>query len=95
MIYWVVYDIASNRIRSKLADSLEAVGLTRIQQSVFAGTARRKVFWKMIRDYEQKIDELDKLFVLKLSARQMEEMHSKGFEGDMDLILGQKHTWIV
>lgn len=95
MIYWVTYDIATDRTRTKLAESLEVLGLLRIQKSVFAGKAPRKVFWKLVRDYEEKIEEEDKLFVLQLSEQQFRDMYALGLDEDPDRITGRISTLII
>ncbi len=95
MIFWVSYDIAHDRTRTKLADSLEVVGLIRIQKSVFAGAAPKKVFWRMISAYSEKMEDNDRLFVLKLSETQFRDMHALGLTEDMDRLLGKKTVLIL
>jgi len=38
MICWVMYDIKSDRARTKIAKTCEQAGLNRVQYSVFLGT---------------------------------------------------------
>jgi len=38
MICWVMYDIKSDRARTKIAKACEQAGLNRVQYSVFLGT---------------------------------------------------------
>jgi CRISPR-associated protein Cas2 len=38
MICWVMYDIKSDRARTKIAKACEQAGLSRVQYSVFLGT---------------------------------------------------------
>ena len=38
MICWVMYDIKSDRARTKIAKACERAGLHRVQYSVFLGT---------------------------------------------------------
>jgi CRISPR-associated endonuclease Cas2 len=40
--YLIAYDITDNRFRTQIADRLIAMGLERIQLSVFAGTVKIK-----------------------------------------------------
>ncbi|MCL4387457.1 MAG: CRISPR-associated endonuclease Cas2 [Patescibacteria group bacterium] len=37
MIYWVIYDISKNKIRSKIANICKDYGLKRVQKSIFLG----------------------------------------------------------
>lgn len=38
MICWVMYDIKSDRVRTKIAKACEKAGLHRVQYSIFLGT---------------------------------------------------------
>lgn len=37
MLYWVIYDISENKIRSKVASKCKNYGLERIQKNAFMG----------------------------------------------------------
>ena len=37
MIYWIIYDISDNKIRSKIASKCKNYGLFRVQNSSFIG----------------------------------------------------------
>ena len=37
MIYWIIYDISNNKIRSKIASKCKNYGLFRVQKSSFIG----------------------------------------------------------
>ncbi|MEM2955070.1 MAG: CRISPR-associated endonuclease Cas2 [Candidatus Nanoarchaeia archaeon] len=37
MLYWVIYDISENKIRSKIASKCKDYGLKRVQKSTFLG----------------------------------------------------------
>ena len=95
MVYVCMYDIAKDKTRTKFAKSMEAVGLRRIQKSVFAGKVPNKVLKPILRTYSEKLEEGDKLFVLSLADRQLEEMMKWGFEEDMNLILQRTRILII
>lgn len=41
MIYWVIYDVTENKIRSKIANKCKNYGLRRVQKSAFLGSLSR------------------------------------------------------
>ncbi|MBI4039327.1 CRISPR-associated endonuclease Cas2, partial [Candidatus Daviesbacteria bacterium] len=41
MVYWVIYDISKNNIRSKVSNLCKDYGLKRIQKSAFSGNLTR------------------------------------------------------
>ena len=41
MIYWVIYDISNDKIRSRVASKCKNYGLDRIQKSAFIGNLTR------------------------------------------------------
>ncbi len=44
MLYWVIYDITENNIRTKVAKKCKDYGLVRVQKSAFLGnTTRNKI----------------------------------------------------
>ena len=89
MLYLTIYDIARDKTRTKFAKSLEAIGLYRIQKSVFAGKVKAKHLKPLINAYFEKLEEGDRLYVLSLEDRQLEQMISYGFEENLDLILNR------
>ncbi|MEM7375730.1 MAG: CRISPR-associated endonuclease Cas2 [Bacteroidota bacterium] len=95
MVYLTIYDIAKDKTRTKLANSLEAVGLYRIQKSVFAGKVKRKILRPLIKAYAEKLEEGDRLYVLSLEDRQVEGMFAHGLEENLDLILGRVITLTI
>jgi CRISPR-associated protein Cas2 len=41
MLYWLIYDITENNLRTKVANKCKDYGLQRVQKSSFLGTASR------------------------------------------------------
>ncbi|HET8942226.1 MAG TPA: CRISPR-associated endonuclease Cas2 [Rudaea sp.] len=64
----VCYDVASSRARSRLFDSLKALGLVPVQESVFWGYVRRAEERQIARDFEKLLDAAtDKAFLVPVS----------------------------
>lgn len=99
-IYLVSYDIESNKLRLKLSKKLIAIGLTRIQYSLFLGSLSPTLYPKLMEALHQLWEDAkqnsDRIDVLSLSQQQIEKMVQLGGEHlDMDYITGQKHTLIL
>jgi CRISPR-associated endonuclease Cas2 len=56
MYYLVFYDIEKDRLRTKLAKHLEAMGLVRLQYSVFIGNGNT-VYWSRVKEKVKKLAE--------------------------------------
>ncbi|SFP82979.1 CRISPR-associated endonuclease Cas2 [Parafilimonas terrae] len=92
----ISYDMNNDKGRTKLAKELERFGFTRIQYSVFAGTATIAQW----RNRKKKIEGIflkyaeagDKLYAIPQSEKMFKqaEMHGTGF--DIDWVTGKVHT---
>ncbi len=68
MRYVVCYDIADNKRRKRVADSLDARG-DRVQESVFEVSASKGVFLECLEELERNIDpKQDRLAVYSLCS---------------------------
>ncbi len=95
MTYFVMYDIASNKVRTLVSKYLERLGLSRIQKSVFMGNTKPEVYDKIRTDlaevqaaYENK----DSIIVIPISTDMTNAMRLIGREIDVDLITKAKST---
>ncbi|MBK9152244.1 MAG: CRISPR-associated endonuclease Cas2 [Saprospiraceae bacterium] len=93
----ICYDIENDRFRNKLATKLLHFGFYRIQKSVFCGQ-HTPAQWERCKDIITKLfqrhgEEGDKIFVIILSKRMLEQMEVLGEEIDTDLILDKK-LWL-
>lgn len=95
MIRLLVYDISHNRTRTRLARELEAIGMMRIQKSVFLGNPRRKVLEALLKQSREALEEGDRLYCIPVTEGQLADLLNQGFTEDLDLILGRKHSLIV
>jgi len=79
---FVFYDIQRNDKRTKIAQTLTAAGLVRIQYSVFAGYIRRKYYNKMTTELDDimlkypHID--DKIYFLPIGQQQHKKINMLG-----------------
>ncbi|RMG70665.1 MAG: CRISPR-associated endonuclease Cas2 [Bacteroidetes bacterium] len=95
MIRLLVYDISQNRTRSRLARELEAIGMMRIQKSVFLGNPRPKVLKDLLRRSRAELQEGDRLYCIPVTEAQVEGLGEQGLTEDLDLILGRRHSLIL
>jgi CRISPR-associated endonuclease Cas2 len=91
----ITYDISKDRTRTKLADALLEIGMERVQKSVYMGTVKPRLITKVKGRFLQKLEEHDKLFVIRLSQAQVEDMFALGLEIMLPHLLGQINTLIV
>jgi len=99
-IYLVSYDIESNKLRLKLSKKLLALGLSRIQYSLFLGNLSPTLYQKLTETVNQvwqdAAQESDRVDVLQITQLQIERMLRLGGDHlDMEYITGQKHTLII
>ena len=92
MLALLTYDIESDRLRKKIADTLIAIGLERIQYSVFMGSAPKEKLQAYLNKIESDIGEEDRVYVIPLDSDHVSHMMSIGVAPEIDLILGKVHT---
>lgn len=95
MIYFIMYDIEHDKVRTQIAKYLIKKGCTRVQKSIFLAQSDRAVFNEIhttIREVQQIYDNNDSVFFVPVSADQLRAMKIVGQSIDMDLILDNKNT---
>lgn len=95
MIYLVMYDIESNKVRGLVAKYLIAQGCLRIQNSIFiADTSpeRCESIRRDLAEVQASYDNHDSILVVPLSTSNVEAMHIIGRSLDLDLVLKNKTT---
>lgn len=95
----IIYDIENNNYRNKLADTLEAAGLIRIQKSVFAGRHtqhRWQQIWRRVQElHDTRGEDSDKIYSMIISNQMFKTMKSIGTSPPIDEITEDKITmWI-
>jgi CRISPR-associated endonuclease Cas2 len=97
----IAYDITENRFRTQIADRLVAMGLERIQLSVFAGNVKIKkindfILWFQKESLIFASTSKDSLIVLNVSLNQLSQMQVFGQKFiDIEMLIDKKQTLIV
>ena len=97
MIYFVMYDIESNKVRGLVAKYLLRKGFHRIQKSIFLADTERKVFGEVkddLKKVQECYDNNDSILLVPVSTEQLNSMKIIGQKIDIDLILKNKNTLI-
>jgi CRISPR-associated endonuclease Cas2 len=95
MIYFIMYDIEHNKIRTQISKYLIKKGCTRVQKSIFLAQTDRSVFNEIhttIKEVQEIYDNNDSIFFVPVSADQLRAMKIVGQSVDMDLIMDNKNT---
>ena len=95
MLYFIMYDIENNKVRTSVAKYLEKNGCMRVQKSIFFAETDRPVFDKIHSDLKH-IQELyennDSIFMVPISTDLVRSMKIIGQNIDFDLVIGNKNT---
>lgn len=95
MLYFILYDIENNKVRTQIAKYLIKNGCLRVQKSVFFAESERAVFdqiHKDLRTIQELYDNNDSIFFIPVSADQLRSMKIVGQSIDFELITGSKTT---
>lgn len=95
MIYFVMYDIENNKIRTHIAKFLKKKGCVRVQKSIFLASTDRAVFneiYATIKEVQEVYDNHDSVFFVPVSVDQLRAMKIVGQNTDYELIIGNKTT---
>jgi CRISPR-associated endonuclease Cas2 len=95
MIYFIMYDIENNKIRTQIAKYLKKKGCIRVQKSIFLASTERTVFneiHKTIREVQEVYDNYDSIFFVPVSVDQLRAMKIVGQSFSYELITGSKNT---
>lgn len=95
MIFFVMYDIASNKVRRAVVKYLQRRGCHRVQRSIFLADVKPEVCSEIQRDLaavQVMYDNKDSIFIVPLSIDYIRSMKVIGENVDFDLILKTKST---
>jgi CRISPR-associated endonuclease Cas2 len=95
MLYFIMYDIENNKVRTSIAKYLEKNGCLRVQKSIFFAESERKVFNQIYQDLkhiQELYDNNDSIFMVPISTDQVRSMKIIGQNTDFDLITGNQNT---
>lgn len=90
MILWVLYDIAEDRPRSRVAKQCKQAGLHRVQYSVFLGEVSWDDVDALRLDIENEIDEeRDKVYLFSFTKKELEKAILLGQAFDRKLVTSE------
>ena len=95
MIYFVMYDIESNKVRRLVAKYLLRQGFHRIQKSIFLAETERRIFDQVRKDLkavQECYENDDSIILVPVSTEQLSAMKVLGQNIDLDLILKTRNT---
>lgn len=95
MIFFVMYDIESNKVRNLVAKYLIAQGCIRIQNSIFIADAPQERCTSIKNDLkavQAAYDNNDSIIVCPINADNIAAMHIIGKEIDLDLVTKGKNS---
>ncbi|WP_315358596.1 CRISPR-associated endonuclease Cas2 [Prevotella nigrescens] len=95
MLFFVMYDIASNKVRYHIAKYLERKGCTRIQHSIFLADLDKAVYDEIksnLAEVQALYDNNDSIIVCPVSTDQLKAMKVIGEDINIDVILRSNNT---
>jgi len=95
MIYFVMYDIENNKVRTQVAKYLIKKGCTRVQKSIFLANTNRVVYSEIkndLKEVQECYENNDSILLVPVSTDEIKAMKIIGQNIDFDLILQNKNT---
>lgn len=95
MLYFVMYDIENNKVRTQIAKYLEKQGCLRVQKSIFFADTKRSIFNQIHTDLkaiQEMYNNHDSIFMVPVSTDLLRSMKIIGQSTDFDLIMGNNNT---
>ena len=97
MVYFVMYDIENNKVRTLISKYLIKKGCTRVQKSIFLADTERKIFDEIqtdLKEVQECYDNDDSILLVPVSFDLLQSMKMMGKNVDFDLILKKRNTLI-
>ncbi|MDD3722738.1 MAG: CRISPR-associated endonuclease Cas2 [Lutibacter sp.] len=95
MVFFVMYDIENNKIRTEIAKYLKRNGCYRVQKSIFIAKKDREQYNEIcqtLKEVQECYDNDDSIFIVPVSTDEIKAMKVLGQNIDFDLIFGNKNT---
>lgn len=95
MLFFVMYDIESDKVRYHIAKYLERKGCTRIQRSIFLADLDKKVYDLIksnLEEVQSLYDNHDSIIVCPVSTDQLQAMKIIGEDISIDIITRSRNT---
>ncbi len=97
MLYFIMYDIEDNKVRTHIAKFLERKGFIRIQKSIFLAKSSPENYrqiHQILAEVNQVYENHDSIFLVPVSPDQIRSMKIIGKNINLDIILGNNNTLI-
>lgn len=97
MIFFVMYDITSNKVRTLVAKYLEQKGCTRIQRSIYLADLPSERFENIKNDLAEvqaAYENTDSILLIPISASHLDSMRIIGKDINVELITHTRNTLI-
>lgn len=97
MIFFVMYDIEHNKVRTHIAKYLIRKGCVRLQKSVFIAQKPRKVFDELhqtLKEVQDLYDNEDSILFLPVSTDEIHAMKVIGLNLNFDMVMDNRNTLI-
>ena len=95
MVFFVMYDIESNKVRALVHKYLKRMGCTPIQRSIFLADASMDIYRKIqsdLSEVQQAYDNNDSIIVLPVTTDYLHMMKIIGQKIEVDVITHSKST---
>jgi len=95
MLYFIMYDIQNNKIRTLISKYLIKKGCQRVQKSIFFAESPRKNYNDIVSDLKQiqkTYENEDSIFFVPVSTDQLRAMKMIGQNIDFDIVAKNKNT---
>ncbi len=95
MLFFVMYDIESNKVRTNIAKYLLKMGCYRIQNSIFLADIPREKYDKIrsdLAEVQALYDNNDSILITPISTDYLKSMKIIGKKIDVDIIMQNKST---
>lgn len=95
MLFFVMYDIESNKVRRHIAKYLIKKGCTRIQRSIFLADLSSILYEEIKKDLAEvqaMYENTDSILIVPISVNYLESMKIIGQNLDIDIIAHKKNT---
>ncbi len=95
MLYFVMYDIENNKVRTHIAKYLIKKGCVRVQKSIYLADTKRIIYdeiYQTLKEVQEVYDNKDSIFLVPISTDELSAMKIIGQNIDFDTNLGNKNT---
>jgi len=95
MLFFVMYDIEDNKVRTEIAKFLERNGCVRVQKSIFFASADRPKYKELhttLSEVQQSYQNNDSILFVPVSTDEVRSMKIIGKNTDFDIITGKTNT---